>query len=295
MVFIRVKKVKGLDYYYLVKSQWDKSRKTSTQYIIKYLGNAHNITIEDIPIAYRNNPKILFILALKTQEQQKKLFLIKELEKQVFSALKNGAIELILEVVEKYKKQTSLSEFYDDILRPVMYYVGELWQQNKLDIGTEHVCSNIANQTIHIINEQYNRHHKKNVIVICTPEGEIHNIGCNVIESILLEKGFQVFNVSPSIPTDSIIVYIKDTNPSIILISVTLLDNIKSATRLIKKISSYFNIPVMIGGQAINNSSEKEKIEIESVNPNVKVSADLTLKTLPKTIEVLIKDHYKHI
>ena len=291
MVFVRIKKVKGLDYYYLVKSQWDKSRKTSTQSIIKYLGNAHDVTIEDIPLAYRNNPKILSMISLKTQEQKIKLSLTKELKKQIFKSLKNGTIDTILEVAKKYEKQNSLSEFYDDVLKPVMYYIGELWQQNRLDIGTEHVCSNIANQTIHVINELYHRNHKKNSIIICTPEGEIHNIGCNVIESVLLEKGFKVYNISPSVPTDSIIMYIRDTSPSIILISVTLLDNIKSGIRLAKKISSYFNIPIMMGGQAIENSSDKEKVELESVNPNVKMCSALTLKTLPKTIEVLIKNH----
>jgi len=59
MVFIRVKKVKGSVYYYLVKSQWDPIRKVPNQHIIKYLGKASNVTINDIPLEYRNNPKIL--------------------------------------------------------------------------------------------------------------------------------------------------------------------------------------------------------------------------------------------
>lgn len=63
MVFIRVKKVKGLVYYYLVKSQWDPIRKVSNQHTIKYLGKASNVTINDIPFEYRNNPKILTSLA----------------------------------------------------------------------------------------------------------------------------------------------------------------------------------------------------------------------------------------
>ncbi|MGN6624971.1 MAG: cobalamin B12-binding domain-containing protein [Candidatus Nitrosocosmicus sp.] len=295
MVFIRVKKVKGLDYYYLIKSKWDRNRKKSKQQIIKYLGNVHNFTIEDIPLEYRNNPNILSKLLLKTQERQEKFFLIKELKRQVFKSLRNGEVDKILKIVEKYEKQTSLSEFYDDILKQVMYEVGELWQQNKLDVGTEHVCSNIANQTIHIINKRYNRRHKKDSVLICTPEGEIHNISCNVIESILLEKGFHIYNISPSIPSDSIIKYIKDINPSMILISVTLVDNLGSAKRLIKKISAYTNIPMIIGGQAINNLSKQEQLDIDAVNPNVKIFTDHTLKTLPKNIKVLIKDNYNNI
>jgi hypothetical protein len=63
MAYIRIKKVKGLEYYYLVKSQWDPIRKVSNQQTIKYLGKASNVTINDVPFEYRNNPKILSTLA----------------------------------------------------------------------------------------------------------------------------------------------------------------------------------------------------------------------------------------
>jgi MerR family transcriptional regulator, light-induced transcriptional regulator len=49
MVYIRNKKVKGIGYAYLVQSVWDPKRNTSRQQTIKYLGNASQITIDDIP------------------------------------------------------------------------------------------------------------------------------------------------------------------------------------------------------------------------------------------------------
>ena len=49
MVYIRSKKVKGIDYAYLVQSRWDHKNNTSKQQIIKYLGRTTNVTIEDIP------------------------------------------------------------------------------------------------------------------------------------------------------------------------------------------------------------------------------------------------------
>jgi len=43
MVYIRSKKVKGIDYAYLVKSVWNKRKNTSNQQTIKYLGKASDI------------------------------------------------------------------------------------------------------------------------------------------------------------------------------------------------------------------------------------------------------------
>ena len=73
MVFIRVKRVKGFDYYYLVKSQWDSKKKISTQHTIKYLGKAADVTIDSIPLEYKNNPRILSLIASVSQEHENKM------------------------------------------------------------------------------------------------------------------------------------------------------------------------------------------------------------------------------
>ena len=291
MVFIRVKKVKGFDYYYLVKSQWDSKRKISMQHTIKYLGKATDVTIDSIPPEYKNNPRILSLLASVTQENENEVVVTTALKKRVFDALKNGDIEKITDVAGKYKEQASLAEFYDDILRPVLYDVGYLWQENKLDIGMEHVCSNTANKTIHMITDSIRPNDKIENIIICTPDGELHNIACNIIESLLFEKGFRVFNVSPSIPTDSMINYIDETKPFMILISVTLKDNIGSAVRLIKKISTIFNIAILVGGLAINHSSDIERKNIEAISPYVRIIVNSPLTAIVKSIKGIAKSN----
>jgi MerR family transcriptional regulator, light-induced transcriptional regulator len=291
MVFIRVKKVKGFDYYYLVKSQWDSKKKISTQHTIKYLGKAADVTIDSIPLEYKNNPRILSLIASVSQEHEDKVIITATLKKKVFEALKDGEIEKIVDVAGKYKEQASLAEFYDDILRPVLYDVGHLWQENKLDIGMEHVCSNTANKTIHKITDSIKPNDKMENIIICTPDGELHNIACNIIESLLIERGFQVNNVSPSIPTDSMISYINETKPLMILISVTLKDSIGSAVRLIKKISSAFSIPILVGGLAINHSSDIERKNIEAISPYVRIVVNSPLSTIVKTIKDITKSN----
>jgi len=292
MVFIRIKTVKDIDYLYLVESKWDPFRKTSTQKTIKYLGKASDINIEDIPIEYRNSPQILSKINLKIKNNKKSQE-NENIKEQIFNALKNGEVEKILRIVKTYNSEKTLASFYDNILKQVLYEIGSLWEQNKLDIATEHVCSNIANKIIFLINKLYKKNnedkYKKLNIILCTPDGELHNIACNILESILLQKGYKVYNISPSIPTESIIKYIKEINPSLIMISVTLADNIGSAKRLIKKINSEFNIPILLGGQAITKYDIKEKKNIEKININTKIIRNTTLETLTQVVRESIK------
>jgi cobalamin-dependent methionine synthase I len=87
-----------------------------------------------------------------------------------------------------------------------------------------------------------------------------------VLESVLESRGYRVFNATPSIPTDSIITFIRNNEPDLIMISITLPDNIKAGERLVKKIRSEFVVPILVGGLAI--SSKKGNFHgIEPSNP----------------------------
>ena len=80
MVYLRKKKVKGVDYLYLVKSTWDKVKKTSRQETIKYLGESTSVTREDIPVEFREDAKInSFLLQNTPRDRQKREKLIEQL------------------------------------------------------------------------------------------------------------------------------------------------------------------------------------------------------------------------
>ena len=261
MVYIRNKKVKGIDYAYLVQSIWDGKRNMSRQQTIKYLGKASQITIEDIPEEYRDDTKIVaFVSAFSLYQEQRKE-LISRIQEDVFALLIDCNVNGLVNVYEKFFRLFGLTEFYDKLIKPVMYRIGELWQKGQLDVATEHASTNTAISLVKIINERITTTTKitdsssQYKAVICTPDGELHGLACNMIESILLNKGFKVYNISTSVPTGYVVNYIRDSQPDIVLISITLVENIKSAERLIQHIHAKYNnkLPVVVGGSAFNN------------------------------------------
>jgi methanogenic corrinoid protein MtbC1 len=261
MVYIRNKNVKGIDYAYLVQSVWDPKRNISRQHTIKYLGKASQITIDDIPEEYRDDTKILaFVSAFSSYHEERKE-LISKIQQEIFVLLNNCNVKGLVDIYEKYSRLFGLSDFYDKLLKPVMYRIGDLWQKGQLDVATEHASTNTAISLIKIINERITARTRsqesssKYKAVICTPDGELHGLACNMIESLLLNNGFKVYNISTSIPTDEGIQYIHDVRPDIVFISVTLSENIRSAERLIQQIQTKYNnkLPIVVGGSAFNN------------------------------------------
>ena len=277
MVYIRSKKVKSDHYLYLVKSVWDSKKKTSKQEIVKYLGKASDVIKDDIPVEFRNDAKILSVLASYNPEDiQKREDATKKSKQQLFKKLTDGNLEECIKIYKNYVEIFNIADFFDKILRPVMSKIGEDWENGKLAIATEHVASNVAQTLVKIIMDQISGSGKKKKVMLCVPVGEEHHIGCDVLETYLTIKGFKVFNMGTSIPTESIIEFIDMKKPDVVLISITIQDNVLAGQRLAMKIREQTKIPILVGGYAmqIDNPPKFEG----------NVIGDTSLEDIPKII-----------
>ncbi len=277
MVYIRAKKVKSDNYLYLVKSVWNSKKNTSKQEIVKYLGKASEVIKDDIPVDYRNDPKILAVLASHNPKDiTKREESTKKSKQELYKKLTEGDIQSSVKIYEEYMKIFDPSDFFDKILRPVMYKIGEDWADNKISIATEHVASNVAQTLVKIIMDKVSGSANKKKILVCVPLGEEHHLGCDVLETYLSIKGFKVYNIGTSIPTESILSFIEYNKPDIVMVSITLGDNISAGQRLVKKIKEQYGIPILVGGFAFQ-SEKTHKF-------NAKVIPDVSLDEIPKII-----------
>ena len=264
MVYIRIKQVKNIGYAYLVESKWNKEKHTSRQIIKQYLGPVSQININKIPKEYRSKSSIIKFLAKRNLDFSKSMKLNESLQANLIEKLKRYEIHELIKIYHDYTKSVYTSlDFYEKILIPVLYKIGDQWENGEIDVATEHVCSNAVNTLIDLINQNNTKKISKSYrdtksIVLCTPEGELHSIGCKIIESLLLEKGYEVYNITSSLPTNSIESYLYNTNPGVVLISVTLEENINSAIRLVQEIRRSVQTSVIVGGNAIKSASKSQ-------------------------------------
>jgi len=191
----------------------------------------------------------------------------------------------LIDIFERYSQCFGLLRFYERLLAPVMYQVGELWEAGKLDVATEHVCSSAAHTLVRLINERTSRNSVANRkalrILICTPEGEYHSLGCMVIESFLRSKGYSVSNIAPSVPFDSIIAFANKFEADLIMISITLADNIGATNKLVNRIlASRISIcAILVGGigiESLSIKSENDKLKKVKFLKGTKLSGILS-------------------
>jgi methanogenic corrinoid protein MtbC1 len=241
------------------------------------LGKASLVESDDIPIDYRNDSKILSALSkYHPRDIKKRNNASKKIKQKLYTKITEGDIQESLKIYEEYIKTFNTVDFFDKILKPVMSKVGSDWESGKISVGTEHVASNIAHTLVKSIMEPVNRPVNKKKILICVPIGEEHHLGCDVLETYLSMNGFEVFNMCTSVPTESILNFIDDNNPDIVLISITISDNIDPGRRLVRKINKESDIPVLVGGLAVQENT--------SLKFGGKIIGDLSLSDIKKKI-----------
>ena len=164
-------------------------------------------------------------------------------------------------------KNNTLSAFYQNILRPVLYTIGDMWDSKKLDVGEEHIASNTTVRLLEIIKKEMQpRITKEKTILICTPYSENHVIPCLMLETFLSIRGYEIINLAPSVPVKSILNQIESKKPDLVLVSITLIDHLQSAKRMIDKIKKT-KTPILVGGQATINQEKIPGVEyIESTS-----------------------------
>ena len=283
---MRTKSIRGQKYLYLVESQWDSKKKTSKQNIIKYLGIESNVSIHDIPENYQNSKKIIdYFTNQKYFQPTVQNEITEKLQNDLLILFQNGNHVEANSALQSYEEIYGFELFLTNVLVPLIQQIESLGTSKKIDLGTQTTCYNTIQDLMNLILENSDAELKKKKILICVPYGEQHTLGTKVLESQLASKGNTVYNLAPFTPASSILESIELNKPDCIFVSVTLDENMISANRMIQKINDQYNIPIIIGGQAVKNNSENENVLIGqhlSITKILKLIQYKKSETIPK-------------
>ena len=282
MAFLRVKRIRGRDYAYLVESRWDSERHTSRQATIKYIGATDRIQIEDIPPEYRDDRVKAFILQHSAKAENHRQKMVSGLQERLLHALVAGDRVKTSMVAEEARDLVGLDAFYVEILAPTMHAIGNLWKNGELTVSMEHLASNITGELLDSLNARIRVTRKpRGTAVLCTPQGEMHQLASKVLEGLLLERGHRSWNIAASAPTESIADFIMSKKPDLVLVSLTIPQYLPSLRRLmIAIVERKARGRVLIGGQGVRDLSPRD------LPPDVTIVADGSLEALDRACDV---------
>ena len=199
--------------------------------------------------------------------------------KSLLSGNRNEASKTSIDFINANK---DIKKLYQEVMKPALYEVGNLWEKNKISVADEHMATAI---TEGILNELYDKvipekYNGKKIVLACT-ENEEHQVGIKMISDIFEMQGWETFFLGAGIPTIELKSFIRRNNPDLLAISLTVFYNFKSLLKMIEEIRNDFpSLKIIVGGQAFNHGTHQA---LEKMN-------DVTFLNDMKSIENFIKN-----
>jgi 5-methyltetrahydrofolate--homocysteine methyltransferase len=131
----------------------------------------------------------------------------------------------------------------------------------------------------------------KGTVVIATVYGDVHDIGKNLVKTILANNGYTVIDLGKQVPADTIIEAAKEHNATAIGLSALLVSTSKQMPLIVNEMQRQkLNIPILVGGAAINRRFGRRILFTEdgsSYEPGVFYCKDAFegLETMDKLID----------
>ncbi|MEX0757110.1 MAG: B12-binding domain-containing protein [Acidimicrobiia bacterium] len=172
---------------------------------------------------------------------------------------------------------------YAEIISPAMTAIGERWAAGELEVEDEHLASAVAGRLIGKLGQRFARRGRsKGVVVATTPPGERHGFGVAMVSDVVRGRGFEVLELGPDLPTDSLIRALgRLDNLRAVCLSVVSTENLDSCAQVIAAIREHHpDLIVIVGGRAFRSEDQAMATGADAFASDAVVAADILVELL---------------
>ncbi len=165
----------------------------------------------------------------------------------------------------------SIEAVYEDLFKPALYSVGQLWERNQISVATEHMATAIVEGIMNGLFEQLVVGKRKNhSVVLACVENEKHQVGIKMVGDIFEKKGWDSYFLGAGIPTGELIRFIQQAQPTLLAISFSVYFSLPGLLNMLSTIRTTFpDLPIIIGGQAATRLKPEMLPESCEILPNL--------------------------
>ncbi|HEX6253937.1 MAG TPA: dihydropteroate synthase [Nitrososphaera sp.] len=170
---------------------------------------------------------------------------------------KNSGGQLVLRASSKEAAHEAAVETLNEVLLPAMKEVGDKFGAGELILpfvlkSAECMKAAVAELEKYLIKQEGV---SKGKLVICTVYGDVHDIGKNLVKTILVNNGYTVYDLGKQVPLQKILEKISEVNADAVGLSALLVSTSKQMQYFVEHArQNGMNMPVLCGGAAINSN-----------------------------------------
>ncbi|HEY9407079.1 MAG TPA: dihydropteroate synthase [Nitrososphaera sp.] len=171
--------------------------------------------------------------------------------------IKDSGGQLVLGASSKEAAHEAAVETLNEVLLPAMKEVGDKFGAGELILpfvlkSAECMKAAVAELEKYLIKQEGV---SKGRLVICTVYGDVHDIGKNLVKTILVNNGYTVYDLGKQVPLQKILEKIVEVDADAVGLSALLVSTSKQMQYFVEQArQNGMNTPVLCGGAAINSN-----------------------------------------
>lgn len=165
------------------------------------------------------------------------------------------------ELIEELSSKIKPIDIINNILFPAMQKVGELFGEGKMLLPFVLQSAETMKAAVSIIEPKLEKidGSSKGNVVLATVLGDVHDIGKNLVDIIMSNNGYKIYNLGIKVPVIDMINKAKEVNADSIGMSGLLVKSTQVMKDNIEEISKVLpNIKIMLGGAALTEKFVNE-------------------------------------
>ncbi len=161
-----------------------------------------------------------------------------------------GTVELVEEAVER---GTDIKELIVEGLTGAMDVVGQNFESGKYLIPDMLASAEAVGEAMDILSPHLEGAgmESKGKVVIATVKGDLHDIGKNIVSTMLKGAGYEIVDLGTDVPTEKIVQRVKDVDARFLGLSAlltTTMREMEGVINALKEEGIRDNVKVLIGG-----------------------------------------------
>jgi 5-methyltetrahydrofolate--homocysteine methyltransferase len=187
--------------------------------------------------------------------------IIEQVRKNVYDGDENNTVELVKKALDE---GNTANEILDDGLVAGLRDCGDGFERGEKFIPEMLMSSESMKKAMEVLKplllEGTGGGHTSRA-VLATVEGDVHDIGLELVGTMLETAGFEVRNMGPDVPTEDIIEAVKEDNPHILGLSALLSNTMDIMPDVIEALANAElrdSVKVMVGGAPVKQDFADE-------------------------------------
>ncbi|WP_456463539.1 methionine synthase [Persephonella sp.] len=182
-------------------------------------------------------------------------------EERIKKFLMDGDKEKLIKAVEEARHTIPPEKIINEILIDGMKVIGELFGEGKMQLPFVLQSAEAMKAAVDYLNQYLpkKKKDKQATIILGTVKGDVHDVGKNLVDIILTNNGFKVVNLGIKVELEQFVEAYRKHNADAIGMSGLLVKStleMKNNLEQMKKMG--INVPVLLGGAALNKSFVEE-------------------------------------